>query len=280
MRFGPTPDPVAAPPAVDDEDVMRWVLATGADAVTTNRLRVLQRVVAEGPESWKSAPRPALLTYEELEEAVAVAHELARWAVDYTSSADLGVIRTKAHAADHVTAVDDRRKDEGRMRQVVHDIDRQTDRLCPQRHRNSNVAGACAKNRNHTAEIGRQGIAFGKLDPGRVGGLQSSDIMTAIGREPANARAGRGQQAQFRPRQIAGSDEQHRTGLQIEKYRQKSHTMLASPTYGVDWNYFLYMSHSARAKRKLFLLYCVATIEFSPSKAKGQRCIFPTTTKL
>ncbi|GAA1594382.1 MULTISPECIES: inositol monophosphatase family protein [Kribbella] len=91
---------------VDDEDVMRWVLATGADAVTTNRLRVLQRVVAEGPESWKSAPRPALLTYEELEEAVAVAHELARWAVDYTSSADLGVIRTKAHAADHVTAVD------------------------------------------------------------------------------------------------------------------------------------------------------------------------------
>ena len=57
------------------------------------------------------------------------------------------------------------------MRQVVHHIDRQADRLCPQRHRNSNVAGACAKNRNHTAEIGRQGIAFGKLDPRRVGGL-------------------------------------------------------------------------------------------------------------
>src|ERR1700691_4750337 len=99
--------------------------------------------------------------------------------------------------------------------------------------------------------------------------------MTAIGREPANARAGGGQQAQFRPRQIAGSDQEHGTGLQIEKHRQKSHTMLASPTYGVDWNYFLYMSHSTSAKRKLFLLYCVATIEFSPSKAKGQRCIFP-----
>jgi hypothetical protein len=103
--------------------------------------------------------------------------------------------------------------------------------------------------------------------------------MTAIGREPANARAGRGQQAQLRPRQIAGPNEEHRSGLQIEKHRQKSHTMLASPTYGVDWNYFLYMSHSTSAKRKLFLLYCVATIEFSPAKAKGQRCFFPTTTK-
>ncbi|MGZ0153556.1 inositol monophosphatase family protein [Kribbella sp. WER1] len=91
---------------VDDEDAMRWVLAQGADAVTTNRLRVLQQVVAEGPEFWKAAPGPVLLTSEELDEAAAVAQELARWAVDYTSSAELGVIRTKAHAADHVTAVD------------------------------------------------------------------------------------------------------------------------------------------------------------------------------
>jgi hypothetical protein len=75
-------------------------------------------------------------------------------------------------------------------------------------------------------------------------------------------RARRGQQAQFRPRQIAGSDEKHGTGLQIEKYRQESHATLAAPTCGVDWNYFLYMSHSTPAKRKLFLLYCSATIEF------------------
>ncbi len=105
------------------------------------------------------------------------------------------------------------------------------------------------------------------------------EIMIAIGREPANARAGRRQQAQFRPRQLAGPDEQHGTGLQIEKHRQKSHAILSSPTSGVDWNYFLYMSHSALAKRKLFLLYCIATIEFSTSKAKGQRCIFSTTIK-
>src|ERR1700674_4682472 len=101
--------------------------------------------------------------------------------------------------------------------------------------------------------------------------------MMAIGREPANARARRCQQAQFRPRQVACSDEQHGTGLQIEKYRQESHATLASPTCGVDWNYFLYMSRSTPAKRNLFLLYCSATIEFSPSKAKGQRCIFSTT---
>ena len=97
----------------------------------------------------------------------------------------------------HVTAIDDRGKNEARMRQVVHHIDRQADRLCPHRHRNSDVAGARAKNRNHTAEIGRQRIAFGNLDPRRVGRLQSADIMIAIGREPANARAGRSQQRNF-----------------------------------------------------------------------------------
>src|SRR5713226_2406884 len=103
--------------------------------------------------------------------------------------------------------------------------------------------------------------------------------MMAIGREPADAGPRRRQQPQFRPRLLASADQQHRTGLQIEKYRQKSHATLASPTSGVDWNYFLYMSHSTAAKRKLFLLYCSATIEFSPSKAKAQRCIFSTTIK-
>src|SRR4030088_1898827 len=102
--------------------------------------------------------------------------------------------------------------------------------------------------------------------------------MTAIGREPADAGPRRHQQPQFRPRQVASADQQHGTGLQIEKYRQKSHATLASPTSGVDWNSFLYMSRSSVAKRKLFLLYCSATIEFYPPKAKGQRCIFSTTT--
>src|SRR5882762_1731778 len=96
----------------------------------------------------------------------------------------------------------------------------------------------------------------------RGGGRQSAHIVMAIGREPADARPRRCQQAQFRPRQVARADKQHGTGLQVEKYRQVSHTALASPTCGVDWNYFLYMSHSTAAKRKLFLLYCSATIEF------------------
>src|SRR5580704_11014613 len=103
--------------------------------------------------------------------------------------------------------------------------------------------------------------------------------MVAVGRVPADARARRCQQPQLRPRQVAGANQQHRTDLQIEKYRQESHATLACPTCGVDWNYFLYMSRSAPAKRRFFLLCCTATIEFSPSEAKGQRCIFSTTTK-
>jgi fructose-1,6-bisphosphatase/inositol monophosphatase family enzyme/glycerophosphoryl diester phosphodiesterase len=91
---------------VDDDDAMRWALALGVDAVTTNRLSSFRKVIAEGPESWERATRPAKLTGDELAEAIAVARELAEWANDFTRNADLGDIRTKANAADHVTAVD------------------------------------------------------------------------------------------------------------------------------------------------------------------------------
>ena len=122
-----------------------------------------------------------------------------------------------ADGDDHVAAIDDGGKNESRMREVVHHIDGQADRLGPRRHRNADVAGARAQDRNDAGEIGRQRIAFGKLDPRRVRGIQAAHIMMAVGREPADARARRRQQAQFRPRQIAGADKQHRTGLQIEE---------------------------------------------------------------
>src|ERR1700737_1724275 len=182
-----------------------------------------------------------------------------------------------ADGNNHVAAIDNRRKNKGRMRQVVHHIHGQADRLRPRRHRGPDVARARAQDRNHPAEIGSQRVASHKLNPRRIGGVQGAHIMIAVGCVPANARACRCQQAQFRPRQITRSDKHYGTGSQIEKHRQESHTILASPTCGVDWNYFLYMSRSTPAKRNLFLLYCSATIEFSPPKAKGQRCIFSTT---
>lgn len=91
---------------VDDEEAMRWVLALGVDAVTTNRLSLLQRIVAEGPAAWEAAPRPARLAADELVAAAAVAHELAVWAIEFTRSANLGEVASKAHPADHVTEVD------------------------------------------------------------------------------------------------------------------------------------------------------------------------------
>ena len=119
-------------------------------------------------------------------------------------------------------------------------------------------------------KIGGQGIAGGKLDPRRLVRIKTIQIMMAIGRIPANPRTRGCEQPQFRARQVAGAHKQDHAALQIEEYRQESHATLASPTSGVDWNYFLYMSHSMPAKRKLFLLYCTATIEFSPPKAKGR----------
>ncbi|WP_329002227.1 glycerophosphodiester phosphodiesterase family protein [Kribbella sp. NBC_00709] len=91
---------------VDDEDDLRWVFALGVDAVTTNRLSTFRKVAAEGSGSWERAPRPARLTGDELATAVDVARELAEWANHFTRNADLGDVRTKANAADHVTAVD------------------------------------------------------------------------------------------------------------------------------------------------------------------------------
>src|SRR5829696_6725621 len=164
------------------------------------------------------------------------------------------------------------------MREVVHHIDGQPDRLGARRHRNADVAGAGAENGNDAREVGRERIARSRLDPRCIRGIEASKIVIAICREPANPRRRRCHQPPFCAHEFAGSDEQHHAALQIEKHGQESHAILATPTSGVDWNYFLYMCRSTAAKRKLFLLYCVATIEFSPSKAKAQRCIFSTPT--
>src|SRR5258708_1216851 len=136
------------------------------------------------------------------------------------------------------------------MLEIVHHIDGEAGRVCACRHYNSDVASACAHDRNDAGEIGGERIAFRELDPRRIC-FQPAHIMIAIGRVPADARARGCQQAQFCARRIAGANQKHRTGLQIEKYRQAAHVTLASPTSTVDWNYFLYMSHSMLSKSKI-----------------------------
>ena len=76
-----------------------------------------------------------------------------------------------ADGDDHVTAIDDGRKNESRMRKIVHHIHGQTDGLCPRRHRSPDVAGARTQNCNHSGKIGSQWIALGELNSRRVGGL-------------------------------------------------------------------------------------------------------------
>ena len=133
-----------------------------------------------------------------------------------------------------IAAIDDGGKNESRMGEIVHHIDGKADRLGPRRHRNADVAGARAQDGNHALEFGRQRIAAGKFDPRRIISGEPAHIMMAVGREVADARTRRRQQAQFRPRQIAGADKQHGSGLQIEKDWQESHATLAAPTCGVD----------------------------------------------
>lgn len=91
---------------VDFAGDMRWALALGVDAITTNRLSVLCKVIAEGPAAWAAARHPRRLANHELAASAAVAHELAQWAIEHTRGAALGSVRTKANPADHVTEVD------------------------------------------------------------------------------------------------------------------------------------------------------------------------------
>ena len=152
---------------------------------------------------------------------------------------------------DDVAAIDDGRKDEARMHEIVHHIDGQTNRLGPYRHRHADIAGAGAEDRNDTGEIGRQRIALRELDPRRVSGIKPADIMIAIGRIPADARPGRSEQAQFRPHQLAGAHEQHRAGLQIEEYRQIAHAILTSPHSGLTGIIF-YICLVQRPQREIY----------------------------
>lgn len=84
---------------VDDEPTMRWATAIGVDAVTTNQLSRLQRVLADPAE----APEPGEL---DLDTAMDVARELAQWVIGFTSSSGPGLIATKTDPADLVTDID------------------------------------------------------------------------------------------------------------------------------------------------------------------------------
>lgn len=89
---------------IDDEATMRWALKMGVDSVTTNRLGHLQRIIDESPTA--RAPVVEFPGETNLDAALAVARELAQWAIDFASGTDPGKILTKRDPADLVTEVD------------------------------------------------------------------------------------------------------------------------------------------------------------------------------
>jgi myo-inositol-1(or 4)-monophosphatase/deoxyribonuclease-2 len=84
---------------IDEPADMREMIARGVDQVTTNRLEILQRVIArEGVEEMDSSTGFA--------RERKVASGLGEWAIEFTRTADPGSIRTKRDDADIVTDVD------------------------------------------------------------------------------------------------------------------------------------------------------------------------------
>lgn len=98
---------------VDDAEAMAWLVQIGVDAITTNRPRLLRELLRHeiSPLSvaWTDATQLAGRAgiTEETACWIAVARDLAEWTNGFTRTSALGTIRTKAHAADVVTEVDE-----------------------------------------------------------------------------------------------------------------------------------------------------------------------------
>ncbi len=95
-----------------------------------------------------------------------------------------------ANGNDNIAAIDDGRKNEGGTIEIVHDVDGQTGCLRTRRHRNADVAGARAQHRDDATEIGGERIARGQFDASGIRFIDAAQIVIAVGRKPANARAG------------------------------------------------------------------------------------------
>ena len=97
---------------LDDAESFTWVLAIGVDSVTTNRPRLLQHLFSLGssPLALAWMGEQVLLSTggftPEVARAVVVARQIAERVIEYTRTASLGQVTTKAHAADVVTVVD------------------------------------------------------------------------------------------------------------------------------------------------------------------------------
>lgn len=97
---------------VDDAEVMSWLVELGVDSITTNRPRLLKSLLAgvTSPLALAWSGTEQLVergVSPEMAEWVTVARHLAQWANDFTNTSALGTVRTKAHAADVVTQVDE-----------------------------------------------------------------------------------------------------------------------------------------------------------------------------
>lgn len=103
---------------VNDADTMERLIAMGVDAITTDRVRLLEAVV-QGHRRALRADDVAVpaAQHVDLDRSAEVARELAEWAIGYTRDAPLGHVTTKKHAADVVTEVDT--AVERRVREVV-----------------------------------------------------------------------------------------------------------------------------------------------------------------
>lgn len=92
---------------VNQADDMQRLIAMGIDAITTDRVRLLNDVVAVHRKALRSDDQaPPSTGHVDLDRSIEVARELAEWAVLYTRDAPLGSVTTKRHAADVVTEVD------------------------------------------------------------------------------------------------------------------------------------------------------------------------------
>lgn len=97
---------------LDDAEQMSWAIDIGVDQIVTRRPRLLHQLATKGYSPlamvWAGRERVAerLGVGDDVATWLWVARQVAEWTIQYTRTAALGMVETKAHAADVVTAVD------------------------------------------------------------------------------------------------------------------------------------------------------------------------------
>ena len=142
---------------------------------------------------------------------------------------------------------------------IVHHIDGQTGRPRARRHGNADLAGARAKNRNDTAEIGRRADRLPIARSASGSGIKTGDREVAVGGVPAHARSRREHRRNLARTGSPAPTRRIGPALRIEKDREELHPVSPLPASGLTEIIF-YLCILQGHKRENYFFYAATKV--------------------